>query len=462
MKATKAEIKSELWRRGNLSWKLHDDQRVIYDRVKNTQSIKNFFNIHRRRGKSTVFFIDAIEYAIKNENAIIHYFCPTFNEAKKIILPIYRIITADAPEEVRPVWYASDGCFVIPSSGSKIHLVGTENRSYERARGTRTDRGYIDEAGFCDDLKYIVDDILIPQTITTSGKLFIFSTPPPTPAHDFYFMCMEAKSKDDYCVLDFASYTAVSDDVKAQYIAEAGGEKSATVRREYFCDFLTDPERAVLPEFDDEKEKKIVIDFPRPDYYDWIGALDPALNDFTAYIIGYYDFINAKYVIENEMWFNKMNTEKIADGIKELESETFDTEPKLRVSDTDSLLICDLNELHKLQFVPTRKDDKEAQLNYLRVLIQNERIVINPRCVNLIRQCKTAIWNRQRTQYERTDKEGHFDLIDALVYFVRNTNTANNPYPIIERYDRDNMHVNFNRLREKRELNHNIKKIFEG
>jgi hypothetical protein len=64
-------------------------------------------------------------------------------------------------------------------------------------------------------------------------------------------------------------------------------------------------------------------------------------------------------------------------------------------------------------------------------------LVIHPRCAELIQQLETTIWNNQRTSYER-NKYGHGDLLDALVYLVRNIDRNRNPYPAAKGPTREN------------------------
>jgi len=62
------------------------------------------------------------------------------------------------------------------------------------------------------------------------------------------------------------------------------------------------------------------------------------------------------------------------DGIKAKEKELWGTKkPYFRVSDIELILIQDLADLHGLQFHPTSKDTKIAQINELRVMIQQRK-----------------------------------------------------------------------------------------
>jgi hypothetical protein len=160
--------------------------------------------------------------------------------------------------------------------------------------------------------------------------------------------------------------------------------------------------------------------------------------DFTGILFAYYDFVNNKIVIEDEALMNgkEVTTKNIADTCRTMESKywvdqlTGYSKPAyLRVSDDDLITINDLYRLHSMQFMPTKKDDKETAVNEVRMKLQSNQIIINPRCKNLIYQIKTATWAKSRKTFERTEQGGHYDLVDALIYLVRNIQYYKNPYP---------------------------------
>ena len=61
-----------------------------------------------------------------------------------------------------------------------------------------------------------------------------------------------------------------------------------------------------------------------------------------------------------------------------------------------------------------KSDDKAARLFALRNAFQEDRIQIDPSCVNLIAHLEAATWNDNRTDYLRKPEFGHYDLLDAL------------------------------------------------
>ncbi len=75
------------------------------------------------------------------------------------------------------------------------------------------------------------------------------------------------------------------------------------------------------------------------------------------------------------------------------------------------------------------RDNKEAQINQLNIMVGNNQILIDPRCKTLIMQLKYGVWNKQRSEFARTKELGHSDAIDALLYLLRNVKRNRNPVP---------------------------------
>jgi hypothetical protein len=100
------------------------------------------------------------------------------------------------------------------------------------------------------------------------------------------------------------------------------------------------------------------------------------------------------------------------------------------VDDPTGRVTLDLWELHKLHCEPAVKNDRNASIGLIRTWCVDGTLVILPGCVRLRHQLLTAKNNKTRTDFERTP-DGHFDLVAALMYFVRGAQPllAVNPYP---------------------------------
>lgn len=446
---TKNAAIDKLWRNGVLHWKLDSCQKQLYNTFHNAKYRKVVWKCSRRLGKSYSLLILAIEFALKNPGSQIKYACPTAVMAQKIIIPTIRTILNDCPADLKPKFVKSEKCFYF-NNDSIIQIEGTDEGNAEKLRGTESHLSILDEAGFMDDLEYVINDILLPQVLTTNGKIIISSTPPRKPEHAYNKFANEAKLHGAYIkktILDAVNdvqndpphlRNRLNPEIIEEVKVSVGGDESPTWRREFLCEDVVSDERQVIPEFTDDIEARVVKEWARPVAYDAYTAMDLGFVDFTGLLFAYYDFKNAKLVIEDEIWMNgaQVTTKNIAERCKEVEEKLwFDEatqsskEPYLRVSDDDLITINDLYRIHGVKFIPTSKDNRDAAINDLRMRIAAEQIIINPRCKNLIYQLKTATWAKNKKTFERSETAGHYDLVAALIYLVRNVQYQKNPYP---------------------------------
>lgn len=373
----------------------------------------------------------AIEYALKKPNTQIRFAAPTAKALRKIIHPIFSMLCADAPEAYRPQWTGFDALYRF-HNGSEIHVAGTDKGNAESLRGTSSHLNIIDEAGFCSELDYVLRSILMPQTITTGGTTIMASTPPKTPAHDFFEIAQECKQDGHYQEFTIYDNETLTPDIIDIYAKESGGYESTTFQREYLCKFVVDTSSAVIPEWD----AKFIGHLEPTEftgYYHRYTALDIGVRDFTAGVLGYYDFRRAVFYVEHEFQINgpEMTTPKLAELIKATEAESFQgIKPYRRIADNNNLILLqDLGTLHDMHFAPTSKDSLHAMVNELRILVGNGRIMINPRCTKTIGAIQYAVWDDHRKEFARSKTYGHFDHLAALIYLVRNLDQTTNPIP---------------------------------
>lgn len=433
--ATRKELQSVLqllWKKGRVAeLKLHRDQLAVYDQFLGSEGRKFVLNCSRRWGKSYLLCLLCIEAALQKPNQQIRYAAPTAKMVRSIVTPLMRQILGDCPKELRPELNTQDGIWHF-RNGSEIHIAGCDNGGAERLRGVATDLAVVDEAGFIEDLEYLLKDILFPQTLTTNGRIFVASTPSRTPDHYFRVCVGEAQQQSQYAHRTIFDNPLLGPRQIREAELDAGGTDTTTWRREYLAEFVVDENSAIIPEFIKVRDR--VVGAPTiPPYRHTYVAMDVGFLDLTAVLFGYWDFAVSKYVIEDELILNRMTTDDLARGIQAKERALWgDLTPVLRVSDTDLIVIHDLSRLHGLKFQPTAKDDKEAQVNAVRLAMARGEFIIHPRCTTLIAHLENGVWNKQRTQFDRSSDHGHFDAIDALVYFVRNVNRSRNPYPIMD------------------------------
>jgi hypothetical protein len=439
---SKAQAVKEFWYRGNLYWKLHSVQKemykVFYGSEKNSTLV---WLLSRQSGKSVLLSVLAIEQSIKKKNSVVKILTDTKIHAKNIFEPIFKMILEDCPEELKPRYSEKDYAYNFPN-GSVIQLAGSDNGHYERLRGQKSELILVDEAGFCDNLDYVISSVLFPTTTHTGGRIVLASTPSPDPDHDFLRFMEKAELEGLLTKKTIFDNPLLSKEQVDRIIKEMGGVNSTKFRREYTCELIKDDVLAIVPEFDEVAEKELVKEWERPPFFDSYVSMDLGGRDLTALLFGYYDFLKDKVVIEDEliMDFNKSEntikslTEQLLQKEISLytDPQTGETKaPYQRVSDINYIVTQEISRYsnNTVHFINPRKDDKDAAINQLRALITTKKIIIHPRCKTLIRHLKNAKWNKSKTSFARSPDNGHYDCVDALIYLIRSISYTKNPYP---------------------------------
>jgi len=408
--------------------------------IAESKAKKYVINSARRLGKSYLLCLLAQEYARQHPNSQIKYAAETQRSVKKIILPLMRQIMETCPKELRPKFQSHDGVFLF-ANGSEIHIAGAALDQADSLRGTACDLAIVDEAGFIDNLEYLVDSVLLPQTLgRPHSRIILASTPSRTPDHPFVHKYMAAAMADNaYSKYTIYDNPRITPQEIEEFKLEAGGENTTTWRREYLAEIVTETSNAIFPEAAAEGMLDAqVFELPRPTCFVPFTAVDLGYVDYTGAVFGYYNFLKNLVVIEDELLFNRSTSESIVRQILAKEQSLWGTnKPRSRVVDGPALVIADLNETHKFNCRYAEKTDLTASINRVRIDITNARFAINPRCTNLISQLKFAVWDASRTKFARSSA-GHFDLAAALLYFCRSLDRTSNPFPADYGYDPNN------------------------
>lgn len=429
------EIRNALWMRAELSWLLRPIQLQIYNAIKQAivrkESLKYVLNCSRRIGKSFVLCLIAIECAIKSGEHPILFAAPTQKSLKKIVRPLFRQILKTVPGELRPRYKTLDGAYVFKHNNAEINIAGCNGEHGDDLRGTSAAICLIDEAGMIDDLEYLVEDIAMPQLLTTNGNLIMASTPPRTPAHPFVEYVQAASLIGNYSKFDIYQ-SGYPIELIERFCKEAGGKDSTTWRREYLCEFVVDSNYAIIPEW----KVEYVQVYPRDEfwqYYATYEAMDIGGSDKNATLFAWYDFKKAKIIIEDEVVIDRpvMTSLKIATDIRQKEKALWDNkEVKHRVADNNNIILLqDLGQLHGIHFAPVVKDNLEAMVNQLRLWVEQGKVIVNPRCLQTIGCLKYGIWTERRDKFDKNKSYGHFDALAALIYLVRTIDIYTNPIP---------------------------------
>lgn len=442
------------WRRGQLWWLLDLNQYRAYCRIRAALGkpyARFVLNWARRTGKTFVLLVIALEECIRNPRGRRYNIAAATKESlNEFIWPSVNAILETCPEELRPVVQEAKGriTFVVQNKGKKrgasyLVLAGcNDSRAVERLRGPFSHGNIVEEGQAIPDtpgLRYVLVSILNPQLKSTGGWTLIASTPPPSPGHEIAAIMLHAEAAGHY---DYAHTFDCPRYTEEQHLAYMESDalllglsiseyiETADFRREWLALIEIDPTYAVLPTFTPEKQAIIVKkpeELDGSDYFvDAYDAMDIGFSpDWTGLLYAHWSFARQKLRIVGERLMRRMGTPELAEAVKADEVK-YHGVPKRQVwkrvaDNTNPILLKDLSLQFDLMFSETKKDDLRAAVADVCRWIANGTIEIDAvACKQLVVQMKAATWNKKGTEFTRSITLGHFDLVAALIYLVRN------------------------------------------
>ncbi len=429
----KEGAKASLWRQGEwLPLVLDSTQQEMVKAYKESESTFYIWLCSRRLGKSHSLWAMSVEAALSQPNSRILYLSKTTDNVKEIVNQVAIGVLDSCPAEIMPTLKVGDNKYVF-NNGSEIRIKGLDTTGPDAIRGVGADLVVLDEFCFMRHLDNLISSVLMPMVIERGGRILMGSTPPSTPGHDSINWINKAKMREAITVKTIYDCPRWSKKQIDQFAEEAGGVDSDTFKLEYLCQIIVNREKAILPSMDDERVDEMVQEILMPSSYlpDRYVSLDIGFRDLTVALFGWWDYDKARLVIQDEVVLEgkEATTDNIAKMIMAKEKELWPgLPPPIRVCDTDPRLIADLRKISNLFFRPTKKDNKEAQINQTNIMINRSQIYLDPKCKTLLTHMRYGVWNEARTQFARTAALGHCDAVDALLYLVRNINRGRDPY----------------------------------
>lgn len=238
----------------------------------------------RRFGKSFVFSVYAIWFAVTNPNKNIVLVSRSQRQSMWLFDQIVRLLT---PTQLNSSITRLTMSELEFSNGSTI--TSLPGASYDSLRGPTIDLALIDEAAYVRDELF---SVLYPTVMTTQGRIVLISTPGLS-AGEFYNACT---SKDSgYTAFKFTHDDAVFADGRPHVpreelereCARAGGADSAFWKREFLVEF-TDADgaffdiKSVQDAMSDNIERHVVA---KPNHTYVIGADIGQKNDYTVFAV---------------------------------------------------------------------------------------------------------------------------------------------------------------------------------
>ena len=413
----KKRVYRELWKRGHLSFILRPAQKQVYDFLQGNTNRKAVACLHRRCGKSFLAVLMALEYALKHEDATIHYIGMSAEAVSNLSLPIYNKILKTFDPDNPPAFNHHRNTISF-ANGSRVLMYGADHDVADRKRGLDAHLAIVDESGFFKNLNYIIKDVVTPGLLSANGKLLYISTPSKSPAHPYARIAEQAEQEGWYFKYTLRDNKDITPEFYAECAKECGGEETTTFRREYMCEFLTDETAAVIPEL-------IKGNAARPytkqlnESTDVWGAIHYSPSETSFLLIADYNPSTQSLHIVDEcvMSMPSLDQAKKAFGsfckIYELK------ERPIVLSEMTDSMIRTIHAEDVFSVCPTKSEDLQADVARLRSSIYCNRLSIDPRCKTLLSHLSGAIWNESRTKFESSGDNSSFGAVTALLHLVR-------------------------------------------
>ena len=412
---TKEQI-AELWKRGNLSYKLHDGQKLIRRTIRalpqETREALVFCS--RRYGKSFLAAVMALEDCLRTPRSNVLFVGPSIKQTLDIVRLIFPEIMHDAPKGLitqsksEKRWHFSNG--------SQL-MIGGFDTARESIRGLKANAVYLEESGSAhpDLYEYTIKSVLMPTMMHSQGRLIHLTTPAPVIDHPLHTITIpKTQAEGSYFRFTIRDNPLLSPEVIEREIHELGGYESSHAQRELFCNIVRDEHTTVIPQFD---EAKHVGEFDPPaDGYYWIAGDIGGVRDKSVLLLMTFDYHTKRVLVVDERGFDpKTPTTEIVKGGLDLEKGR----TVYRAVDAPGQLFIDLSSTYNYPCFLPEKLQFDHNIHRLQTAFWKNEILIHPRCKLLIATCNSGQLNKQRTDFGRTVALGHCDAMAALIYGLR-------------------------------------------
>lgn len=419
------------WESADLTYKLHDGQRGILRTLRELQGAPEALIFCARQwGKTYLMLCYSIMECLRRPGIIVRYAAPTLKQCGDIVADNLEAVLRDAPAGiVRRV--KSDYRWFIGKSQLRI---GSMRRSeIDTLRGGNASLIVAEEGGFVDsdDYAYAMASVFGPQLLHSKGRIVHVTTPSEEPEHYIHTevlpRCEVSGTRFRYDIFSNPRVTAEQIEHLARLL---GGRESMAWKREALVRIERDPSRVPVPEWNEET---MFREFDTPKHAVWgITGDVGGVTDRTVLLVHAWDFKNNRLLFLDERHFpNNTGSDVIFQAWRELadEYQGYIHNPMgTTYLDAHGQTRVDLMKLG-LTSAPPGKDDWEAGLNAFRYQVGQGKVWVHKRCTYLNQTLKSATFNKQRTDYARTEFLGHMDALAAATYASRMQDRITNPFP---------------------------------
>lgn len=424
----KTKVRHELWRLGLLEWLLWPQQRTIYRKIRSNESDGEFVVMlcARQFGKSYLGTVMAIEDCIRHPESLVIIVGPTSKQTTDIVVQAIKKIEKSAPpglirrSKSESRWYIGS---------SELLIGGFELNTATRHRGKTLVNIYVEEVVDSNPDNYnesIKSDLGPALTHSHGGKFIFLTTPPKIPDHPFLTETVPNAMLHDA----FYKYTIHDNEQldQRQYAAcveRCGGEETIEFRREYLCEVVRDENVVVLPAFNTNLH---VQAFEEPVYCHYQVAIDwGGVRDKTCAVLMSYDYTtDTDLILDEFVWDANTPMSKIVPSLMIWEEKY---KIQKRVADVPGQVQVDLRETFQYDITAPHKLDWMANVNSLNLRFALNKVKVQPHCKFIVANCQSGTFNKQKTDFDRSNALGHCDGIAALMYGSRSLDRTN-PFPV--------------------------------
>lgn len=422
---------AERWQAGDLTYKLHAGQVVINSTLESLRTTpEGLIFCARQWGKTFMMLCFAIMECIRRPGIIVRYAAPTLKQCGDIVADNLEPILQDAPAGlVRRA--KSDYRWYIGRSQLRI---GSMRRSeIDTLRGGNATLIVAEEGGFVDsqDYAYAMASVFGPQLLHSKGRIMHVTTPSEEPEHYIHTEVLpRCELSGTLFRFDIHTNPRITDEQMNHLARLLGGRETMAWKREALVQIVRDPSRVPVPEWN---EDTMFREFDTPKHAMWSITGDVGgVTDKTVQLCHAWDFKNNRLLFLDERpQPNNTGSEILAQDWYDLRdtygSQIYNPMTQTHL-DAHGQTIVDLRKLGVEATLPY-KDDWEAGLNAFRYQVGQGRVWVHKRCTFLNQTLKSATFNKQRTDYARTELLGHMDALVAAIYSNRMQDRITNPYP---------------------------------
>jgi phage terminase large subunit len=369
----------------------------------------------RRSGKTHSIALRLLRAARKHPKSLALYIALTRDSAKSIMWPVLQEVIEK--NKIDATMKEHDLTVHLANS-SIIKIVGADMKNFmQRLRGAKYSEVAIDEMqSWRAHVTEMVDEVLKPALIDFNGALVIAGTP--GPIKDGYFYEVTEKHLGGYSqhrlFMQKNPFIPNANEWLEKHIKKQDWSMdNPTLRREYFGEWVDDPE-ALVYKFSRDRNLKPFdnLRVPQPIY---VMGLDFGFNDKTAVsVIAYSETTKLAWVVYCE-GRSGLDVTDIAFWVKQIRDRYGVITIEADTGGLGKTISAELISRHGIFINPAEKTDKLSWIALLNDELRQGHLFVSTDCPDLADQYMTLT----KDDHGKEDPRLQNDLCDSVLYNFR-------------------------------------------